>query len=89
MAMIVSDEVELNKVTDLAEKILHLINKNADVTHGEVLMAFLFAIGKALSSIACPDCRGLAAKNIKSELPHILRRALKYPDREPPSECIH
>jgi hypothetical protein len=53
--------------------------KDQELSHREILMAYLIAIGSTLASISCRDCRELAAKSVTTELPHVISAALDQP----------
>jgi hypothetical protein len=87
--MIVSNEFDGDISDALAEELVTLAHKDEDLTHREVLTAYMGAIGSILSSISCRHCREAAAEVVSSMLPDAIRLALDYAAKrdgsQPPS----
>jgi hypothetical protein len=95
--MIVSNELDGATSEELAKKLSMLVgkvDKDADLTHREILCAYMFAMGNVLALISCRDCREKAAQFIKSALPHLVGHALDragehHGDQLPISGHVH
>ena len=59
--MIVSNDFDADTCDALAEQLVGLTVQDADLTHREILMALIGAIGNTLASVSCSDCRENAA----------------------------
>jgi hypothetical protein len=74
--MKVSNDLNPDTADTLALQIEDVIKRDPELTHGEILLACMIAIGSTLHSIQCRDCRRLAAKYVKKEMPSLTMAAL-------------
>jgi hypothetical protein len=69
-------------------------NRPVDQNPSETLTALMISIAGELVSIDCDDCRKLAARNIKKELPGMIADALalaseRFANEPPASDHVH
>lgn len=93
--MIVSNDFDGDTSDALARQlVLFAHNKDENLTHREILTAYIGAIGDTLASIPCRGCREAAARLVKSLLPDAVSGALEFAaendgDEPPTSGHVH
>jgi hypothetical protein len=92
--MHLSPNSDADAAETLAQQIEDVIGNNTELTHGEILLACMIVLGNTLISIRCRDCRDVAAKAVKKDLPRsivaALTHAINRDANEPPTnEHIH
>ena len=80
--MIVSNDYDHDAANALGQELFMLANENEDLTHREILMAYMIAIGSTLSWISCKSCREKTAQVVKEMFPDNVGNALEFATKE-------
>lgn len=75
-----TEEIKLDetRVTALAEKIAGLMPRKSAGHFSEGLMALMRVLAREVAAIDCPQCRKLAAEQVKQRMPEHLRQGLDF-----------
>ena len=81
--MRVTSEFDPVVADTLAAQLEKVLCSYAELGRGEILMACMIVICSTVKSIDCRDCRRLAVKTVKKELPEMMRDASAQASAQP------
>jgi hypothetical protein len=87
--MQVDNECDYDKAETLAIEFTNAVNRDPSLTHTEILLALLMAVGDTIAAIDCRDCRKAAVKGVKKILPRTITTALSQTAGQPSTTHCH